>query len=56
MSGRRMACLKMLWALEVKQTETGDGGQATQKGVSQQRAALTVNYTILKRDVCGSGC
>lgn len=56
MSGRRMACLKMLWALEVKQTETGDGRQASQTGVSQQRAALTVNYAILKRDVCGSGC
>lgn len=27
-----------------------------QKGVSQQRAALTVNYAILKTDVCSSGC
>lgn len=57
MSGRRMACLKMLWALEVMQTEMGHGGQAilTLRNFTTMRCRNRKVYNIAE-DVCGTGC
>lgn len=51
MSGRRMACLKMLWALEVMQTETGHGGQEFDNNVLSDHIWGTgVWYWLLRGD------